>query len=92
MSAATALASVPFDPPSDVMLQLETDANINSMQIVLVDGVLDGELLSRAARDIAPFWKRIEVDIYSVEAATNLQLENPKDLAAAISSFADKRL
>jgi hypothetical protein len=45
-----------------------------------------------AARDVAKFWQQTEVDIYSVEARTNLQLENPKDLAAAISSFADKRL
>jgi 2-(acetamidomethylene)succinate hydrolase len=50
------------------------------------------EMTPEAAQDVAKFWKRTEVDIYSVEAATNLQLENPKGLAAAISSFADKRL
>jgi pimeloyl-ACP methyl ester carboxylesterase len=50
------------------------------------------EMTPDAARDVAKFWQQTEVDIYSVEARTNLQLENPRDLAAAISSFADKRL
>jgi len=50
------------------------------------------EMTPDAARDVARFWKQTEVDIYSVEASLNLQLENPSGLAAAISSFADKRL
>jgi pimeloyl-ACP methyl ester carboxylesterase len=50
------------------------------------------EMTPDAARDVAKFWQQTEVDIYSVEAKTSLQLENPGDLAAAISSFADKRL
>jgi 2-(acetamidomethylene)succinate hydrolase len=50
------------------------------------------EMTPEAAADVAQFWKQTEVDIYSVEAGTNLQLENPGGLAAAISSFADKRL
>lgn len=50
------------------------------------------EMTQDAAHDVAKFWKRVEVDIHAVEAKTNLQLENPKGLAAAISSFADKRL
>jgi hypothetical protein len=45
-----------------------------------------------AARDVAKFWTSVDVDIHSVEARTSLQLENPKDLAAAIMIFADKRL
>lgn len=50
------------------------------------------EMTPDAARDAAKFWKETEVDIYSVEAGANLQLENPKELAAAITAFADKRL
>jgi 2-(acetamidomethylene)succinate hydrolase len=50
------------------------------------------EMTPDAARDAAKFWKQTEVDIHSVEAGTNLQLENPRDLAAAITAFADKRL
>jgi hypothetical protein len=41
---------------------------------------------------VAKFWTKTEVDIYSVEAKTSLQLENPKDLATAINAFAAKRL
>jgi 2-(acetamidomethylene)succinate hydrolase len=50
------------------------------------------EMTPDAARDVARFWKETEVDIYSVEAGANLQLENPKELAVAITAFADKRL
>jgi 2-(acetamidomethylene)succinate hydrolase len=50
------------------------------------------EMTPEATRDVAKFWEQTEVDIYSVEARTSLQLENPSDLATAISSFADKRL
>jgi pimeloyl-ACP methyl ester carboxylesterase len=50
------------------------------------------EMTPDAARDAAKFWKETEVDIYSVEAGANLQLENPKQLAAAITAFADRRL
>jgi pimeloyl-ACP methyl ester carboxylesterase len=50
------------------------------------------EMTPDAARDAAKFWKETEVDIYSVEAGSSLQLENPRDLAAAITTFADKRL
>jgi 2-(acetamidomethylene)succinate hydrolase len=50
------------------------------------------EMTPEAALDAAKFWTQTEVDIYTIEAGVNLQLENPADLAAAISSFADKRL
>jgi 2-(acetamidomethylene)succinate hydrolase len=50
------------------------------------------EMTPDAARDAAKFWTQTEVDIHSVEAGTNLQLENPRDLAAAITAFADSRL
>lgn len=50
------------------------------------------EMTPDAARDAARFWKETEVDIYSVEAGSSLQLENPRGLAAAITTFADKRL
>jgi pimeloyl-ACP methyl ester carboxylesterase len=50
------------------------------------------EMTPEAARDAAKFWTSVDVDIYSVEAKTSLQLENPKDLAEAIMAFADKRL
>ena len=50
------------------------------------------EMTPEAAQDVAKFWTATEVDIYSVEAKTSLQLENPKDLAASITAFADKRL
>jgi pimeloyl-ACP methyl ester carboxylesterase len=57
-----------------------------------VRGTQSSEMTPDAAKDAAKFWTGVEVDIYSVEAKTNLQLENPKDLAAAIASFVDKRL
>jgi 2-(acetamidomethylene)succinate hydrolase len=57
-----------------------------------IRGTASAEMTPEAARDAAKFWTATEVDIYSVEAKTSLQLENPKDLAAAITAFADKRL
>ena len=50
------------------------------------------EMTPEAAKDAAKFWTATEVDIYSVEAKTSLQLENAKDLAASITAFVDKRL
>lgn len=57
-----------------------------------IRGTRSAEMTPDAARDAAKFWTKVDVDIYSVEAKTSLQLENPKDLASAMSSFADKRL
>ena len=57
-----------------------------------IRGTRSDEMTPDAAKDVAKFWTATEVDIYSVEAKTSLQLENPKDLAAAITTFADKRL
>jgi pimeloyl-ACP methyl ester carboxylesterase len=57
-----------------------------------IRGTQSWEMTPENAKDVAKFWSKVEVDIYSVEAKTNLQLENPKDLAAAIGAFVDKRL
>jgi pimeloyl-ACP methyl ester carboxylesterase len=57
-----------------------------------IRGTKSAEMTPEAAKDCAKFWTATDVDIYSVEAKTSLQLENPKDLAAAITTFADKRL
>ena len=57
-----------------------------------IRGTRSAEMTPEAAKDVAKFWTRTEVDIYSVEARTSLQLENPKDLAAAINAFAAERL
>jgi 2-(acetamidomethylene)succinate hydrolase len=57
-----------------------------------IRGTGSAEMTPEAAKDVAKFWTQTEVDIYSVEATTSLQLENPKDLAAAINEFAAKRL
>jgi len=57
-----------------------------------IRGTRSAEMTPEAALDVAKFWTSTEVDIYSVEARINLQLENPKDLATAITDFADKRL
>ena len=57
-----------------------------------IRGTRSAEMTPEAAKDAAKFWTRTEVDIYSVEAKTSLQLENPKELAAAINAFAAKRL
>ncbi len=57
-----------------------------------VRGARSAEMTPEAAKDVAKFWTKTEVDIYSVEARTSLQLENPSELAAAINAFAAKRL
>jgi 2-(acetamidomethylene)succinate hydrolase len=57
-----------------------------------IRGTRSAEMTPEAAKDVAKFWTKTEVDIYSVEAKTSLQLENPKELAAAINAFAAKRL
>ena len=57
-----------------------------------IRGTRSAEMTPEAAKDVAKFWTKTEVDIYSVEARANLQLENPKSLAAAINEFAAKRL
>jgi pimeloyl-ACP methyl ester carboxylesterase len=57
-----------------------------------IRGTRSAEMTPEAAKEVAKLWTKTEVDIYSVEARTSLQLENPKDLAAAINAFAAKRL
>lgn len=50
------------------------------------------EMTPDAAREVAKFWSRTPVDIYSVEAKSSLQLENPRGLADAIAEFIQNRL
>lgn len=57
-----------------------------------IRGTRSAEMTPEAAKDVAKFWTKTEVDIYPVEAKTSLQLENPKQLAGAINAFAAKRL
>ena len=96
--AANGTVTVKYDPVrvaeglTHQLIDLKKYAAAVRCPTAFIRATRSKEMTPEAARDVAKFWKQIEVDIYSVEAGTNLQLENPKALAAAISSFADKRL
>ena len=74
------------------LIDLKKYAAAVTCPTAFIRGTRSAEMTPEAAKDVAKFWTRTEVDIYSVEATTSLQLENPKDLAAAINAFAAKKL
>ena len=74
------------------LIDLKKYAATVTCPTAFIRGTHSAEMTPEAAKDVAKFWTNTEVDIYSVEARTSLQLENPKSLAAAINEFAAKRL
>jgi 2-(acetamidomethylene)succinate hydrolase len=74
------------------LIDLKKYAAAVTCPTAFIRGARSAEMTPEAAKDVAKFWTQTEVDIYSVEATTSLQLENPKDLAAAINEFAAKML
>jgi 2-(acetamidomethylene)succinate hydrolase len=96
--AADGKVTVKYDPVrvaeglTHQLIDLKKYAAAVTCPTAFIRGTHSAEMTPEAARDVAKFWTRTEVDIYSVEARTSLQLENPKDLAAAINAFAVKRL
>ena len=74
------------------LIDLKKYAAAVTCPTAFIRGTRSAEMTPEAANDVAKFWTNTEVDIYSVEARTSLQLENPKSLAAAINEFAAKRL
>ena len=74
------------------LIDLKKYAAAVTCPTAFIRGTRSAEMTPEAAKDVAKFWTNTEVDIYSVEARTSLQLENPKSLAAAINEFAAKRL
>jgi pimeloyl-ACP methyl ester carboxylesterase len=96
--AADGTVTVKYDPVrvaeglTHQLVDLKTYAAKVKCPTAFIRATRSKEMTPDAARDVARFWKETEVDIYSVEAGANLQLENPGELAAAITAFADKRL
>lgn len=96
--AADGKVTVKYDPVrvaeglTHQLIDLKKYAAAVKCPTAFIRGTRSDEMTPDAARDAAKFWSATEVDIYSVEAKTSLQLENPKDLAASITAFADKRL
>jgi 2-(acetamidomethylene)succinate hydrolase len=74
------------------LIDLKKYAAAITCPTAFIRGTRSAEMTPEAAKDVAKFWTKTEVDIYSVDARTSLQLENPKSLAAAINAFAAKRL
>ena len=96
--AADGRVTVKYDPVRVAeglphqLIDLKKKAAAVTCPTAFIRGTKSAEMTPAAAKDVAKFWTRTEVDIYSVEATVSLQLENPKDLAAAINEFAAKRL
>ena len=96
--AADGKVTVKYDPVrvaeglTHQLIDLKKYAAAVTCPTAFVRGTRSAEMTPEAAKDVAKFWTKTEVDIYSVEAKTSLQLENPKDLAASINAFAAKRL
>jgi pimeloyl-ACP methyl ester carboxylesterase len=96
--AADGKLTVKYDPVrvaeglTHQLIDLKKYASAVTCPTAFIRGTHSAEMTPEAAKDVAKFWTRTEVDIYSVEAKSSLQLENPKDLAAAINAFAQKRL
>ena len=74
------------------LIDLKKYAAAITCPTAFIRGTGSAEMTPEAAKDVAKFWTKTDVEIYSVEARTSLQLENPKSLAAAINAFAAKRL
>ena len=74
------------------LIDLKRQAEAVRCPTAFVRGTGSAEMTPEAAKDVAKFWSGTSVDIYSVEAKSNLQIENPNALAAAIAEFKAKRL
>jgi 2-(acetamidomethylene)succinate hydrolase len=74
------------------LIDLKRQAAAVRCPTAFVRGTGSPEMTPEAAKDAAKFWSGTDVDIYSVEAKSNLQIENPSALAAAIAEFKTKRL
>lgn len=74
------------------LIDLKRQAAAVRCPTAFVRGTGSAEMTPAAAKDVAKFWSGTSVDIYSVEAKSNLQIENPSALAAAIAEFTAKRL
>jgi pimeloyl-ACP methyl ester carboxylesterase len=91
-------ASVKYDPVrvaeglTHQLIDLKYAAAAVSCPTAFVRGIQSAEMTPQAAQDVAKFWTRTPVDIYSVEAKVSLQLENPEGLAKAITEFIQRRL
>lgn len=96
--AADGMVSVKYDPVrvaeglTHQLIDLKKYSSAVTCPTAFIRGTRSAEMTPEAAKDVAKFWTKTEVDIYSVEAKTSLQLENPKELAGAINAFAAKRL
>jgi pimeloyl-ACP methyl ester carboxylesterase len=96
--AADGKVTVKYDPVrvaeglTHQLIDLKKYSSAVTCPTAFIRGTRSAEMTPEAAKDVAKFWTKTEVDIYSVEAKTSLQLENPKDLATAINAFAAKRL
>jgi 2-(acetamidomethylene)succinate hydrolase len=67
-------------------------AAVSCPPTAFIRGTHSAEMTPQAAQDVAKFWTRTPVEIYSVEAKVSLQLENPEGLAKAITEFIQRRL
>jgi pimeloyl-ACP methyl ester carboxylesterase len=74
------------------LIDLKYAAAAVSCPTAFIRGTHSAEMTPQAAQDVAKFWTRTPVDIYSVEAKVSLQLENPDGLAKAIAEFIQRRL
>ncbi len=96
--AADGKVTVKYDPVrvaeglTHQLIDLKKYAAAVRCPTAFIRATRSAEMTPEAAKDVAKFWTKTEVDIYSVEARTSLQLENPKELAGAINAFAAKRL
>jgi 2-(acetamidomethylene)succinate hydrolase len=91
-------ATVKYDPVrvaeglTHQLIDLKYAAAAVSCPTAFIRGTHSTEMTPQAAEDVAKFWTRTPVDIYSVEAKVSLQLENPEGLAKAITEFIQRRL
>jgi pimeloyl-ACP methyl ester carboxylesterase len=91
-------ATVKYDPVrvaeglTHQLIDLKYAAAAVSCPTAFIRGTRSAEMTPQAAQDVAKFWTRTPVDIYSVEAKVSLQLENPDGLAKAIAEFIQRRL
>jgi 2-(acetamidomethylene)succinate hydrolase len=74
------------------LIDLKREAAAVRCPVAFIRATGSAEMTPDAAKDVAKFWTRTSVAIYSVEAKSNLQIENPVELAHAIKEFADNRL
>ena len=91
-------ATVKYDPVrvaeglTHQLIDLKYAAAAVSCPTAFIRGTHSAEMTPQAAQDVAKFWTRTPVDIYSVEAKVSLQLEDPEGLAKAITDFIQRRL